>query len=303
MKLSQNDLFLLSQCAISAAFQAGQLIAAYAQKDLNVKHKQNALTLASQVLTEVDHLSQAVILQTLNPTCIQFDLALLTEESPDNKERLEKDFFWCIDPLDGTLPFIESTPGYSVAIALVSRQGIPYIGVIFDPLKQTLYHAIKGRGAFRNGSPWRLSDQLGNSLHALTFITDRSFTQHALYKKVLCELHTIVKESGYTQLQIIQHGGASMNACWTLEQAPACYFKFPKPENGGGGLWDFAATACLFNEFNAVISDIYGRPLDLNRADSTYMNHRGVLYATDHTLATRIISLYDKLNSMSPMLQ
>jgi len=83
-----------------------------------------------------------------------------------------------------------------------------------------------------------------------------------------------------------------MNAIWVLENAPACYFKFPKPENGGGSLWDFAATACIFREVGAIASDIYGAPLDLNRPDSTFMNHRGILFTADHESAQRIIDLF-----------
>lgn len=194
MQLTQQDLFLLSQCLISAAFQAGQIITHYAQKEVTIKHKQNGHTLASQVVTEVDHLSQAIILQILEPTCAQFDLALLTEESPDDRKRLTKDFFWCIDPLDGTLPFIESTLGYSVAIALVSRTGIPYLGVVFDPVKQTLYHALKGQGIFRNDSRWSLHTPEPSSSQALTFITDRSFTEHSQYSSVLTELEAIANQ-------------------------------------------------------------------------------------------------------------
>jgi 3'(2'), 5'-bisphosphate nucleotidase/myo-inositol-1(or 4)-monophosphatase len=298
MQLCQKDLFLLSQCAISAAFQAGQIITRYAQSKVTVNLKQSGLTLASQVVTEVDHLSQAIILQNLRPTCEQFDLALLTEESSYDRKRLEKDFFWCIDPLDGTLPFIESTPGYSVAIALVSREGIPYIGVVFDPVKQTLYHAVKGSGAFRNGTIWNLQSPKKTIQHPLTFVIDRSFTQHPHYTAVLAKIGAIAKELEYTELKIIKQGGAAMNACWVLEQAPACYFKFPKCEAGGGGLWDFAATACLFNEINAVASDINGQILDLNRTDSLFMNHRGVLYATDTYLEKRITQLYRELNSL-----
>ncbi|SVC54967.1 uncharacterized protein METZ01_LOCUS307821, partial [marine metagenome] len=48
------------------------------------------------------------------------------------------------------------------------------------------------------------------------------------------------------------------------------------------------ATACLFEEAGAVVSDVYGQPLDLNRPDSTFMNHRGAVYATDENLANRI---------------
>ena len=114
MQLSTNDLYLLSQCAISAALQAGQMIANFDRDKLTVNTKKAGTSLASQVVTEVDHLSQAIILQTLQPGCDIYDLALLTEESPDDGSRLEKDYFWCIDPLDGTLPFIEGVHGYSV---------------------------------------------------------------------------------------------------------------------------------------------------------------------------------------------
>lgn len=79
-----------------------------------------------------------------------------------------------------------------------------------------------------------------------------------------------------------------MNACHVLERAPGCHFKFPKPQEGGGSLWDYAATACLFREASAVASDAHGDPLDLNRADSTFMNHRGALYATDSALAAKV---------------
>ncbi|MGD8641778.1 MAG: inositol monophosphatase family protein, partial [Gammaproteobacteria bacterium] len=71
----------------------------------------------------------------------------------------------------------------------------------------------------------------------------------------------------------------------------AVYFKMPKPEKGGGSLWDFAASAALFLELGYVATDFHGQPLDLNRRDSTYMNHRGVLFATDLSLATDIQEL------------
>lgn len=88
-----------------------------------------------------------------------------------------------------------------------------------------------------------------------------------------------------------------MNACWVLEKSPACYFKFPKPEDGGGCLWDYAATACLFNESGAVVSDIQGQSLDLNRPDSSFMNHRGVLYASTPAMAKEIMYLFQEIKN------
>ena len=295
MQLSTNDLYLLSQCAISAALQAGQMIANFDRDKLTVNTKEAGASLASQVVTEVDHLSQAIILQTLQPGCDIYDLALLTEESPDNGSRLEKDYFWCIDPLDGTLPFIEGVNGYSVSIALVSRDSTPIIGVIYDPVEQTLYHAVKGEGAFRNGKPWLLAEPQVKKISSLIFISDRSFIKHPQYNELLIQLEKIAKTLGHSGVEMIQHGGGAMNACWVLEKSFACYFKFPCEHPGGGGLWDFSASACLFNEINAVVSDFCGESLELNRPDSTFMNHRGVIYTTDDALAKLIIELYEGL--------
>jgi 3'(2'), 5'-bisphosphate nucleotidase/myo-inositol-1(or 4)-monophosphatase len=295
MQLSSQDLYLLSQCAISAALQAGQVISNFDRKKLIVNTKQAGMSLASQVVTEVDHLSQAVILKNLAPSCDIYDVALLTEESPDDGNRLTKDYFWCIDPLDGTLPFIEGVHGYSVSIALVSRESVPMIGVIYDPVKQVLYHAIKGGGVFRHGKPWQLSKPPANKL-LLNFISDRSFANYPRYSEVLTQLEQAAKTMGYDGVDVVQQGGGAMNACWVLERSPAaCYFKFPCEHPGGGGLWDFSATACLFNEIGAVVSDIHGEPLELNRADSTFMNHRGVAYAPDKILAELIYGLYKSL--------
>ena len=294
-QLSHNDLVLLSNTAISAASQAGQIIIEHSKSAVSIQEKTGGESLASQVVTEVDLLCQEVILKTLLPTCTLFDIAVLTEESDDDKQRLEKDFFWSIDPLDGTLPFIESTPGYAVSIALVSHSGTPLIGVIYDPLRQTLYHAIKDSGAFRNNKPWRLPLSSVPEKQALTIVSDRSFVQQNNYIQIMEKIKAVAAKSGFDGIKTIQHGGAAMNACWVLENSPGCYFKFPKPHNGGGSLWDYAATTCLFNEMGAIVSDIYGKPLELNRSDSTFMNHQGILYATDPNIAENIRNIYNSL--------
>lgn len=297
MRLSANDLYLLGQCAISAACQAGHLIARHSQRAVAVNTKDGGTSLAAQVVTEVDHLSQDIILQILRPTCEMFDLALLSEESPDDRERLRKDFFWSIDPLDGTLPFIESVPGYSVSIALVSRYGIPLIGVVYDPLTQTLYRAIKGQGAWRNEQALKPVATDSQMEQTLTFITDKSFAQDPLYQSTLAELDNIANDLDYAGATLRLQGGAAMNACQVLTNPPACYFKFPKPLVGGGSVWDYAATACLFQETGAPATDIHGNPLVLNPDGPTFMNHCGVLYCSDQAIAEQMIQLYQKLAS------
>ncbi len=295
MQLSNNDLYLLKQCAISAAYQAGQMISQYANRSVTVQTKQGGESRASQVVTEVDHLSQAVILETLLPSCSRFDLGLLTEETPDDGSRLEKDFFWCIDPLDGTLSFIESLPGYAVSIALVSRAGRSLIGVVYDPLDQTLYCAAQGSGAFRNRVA--VDAQVSKPLpeQRLIGITDRSFADHPHCETFRAELDNIALNLGYAGAQLVLQGGAAMNACRVLEKSPACYFKFPKTREGGGSIWDYAATDCLFQEAGAAVSDIHGHPFQLNPSASIFMNHCGVLYSSTPEIAEQVTASYRRL--------
>lgn len=288
MTLSGSDLLRLSRHAITAATQAGQLIARYAERAVTVERKAGGDQLASQVVTEVDHLSEALILNELEPTCWRYDLALLTEERDDDRSRLEKGYFWCIDPLDGTLPFIESLPGYAVSIGLVAGDGTPLIGVVYDPTTATLYSAIRGEGALRNGEPWSLSAPATGEGAVLTLVCDRGLVQRADFPQRLQAFQRLAVASGLSGVRTLNDGGAVMNAIWVADNTPACYFKPPKPEAGGGSLWDFAATACLLGELGAVATDFQGAALALNRADSTFMNHRGVIVATDREWLARV---------------
>lgn len=257
-------------------------------RPVDVQHKPGANSPAARVVTEIDRRSEALVLDILGPTLERFDLGLLTEERDDDRSRLTADHFWCIDPLDGTLPFIEGTPGYAVSIALVGRDGAPLIGVIYDPVEDMLSHAISGVGAFRDGRPW--SSEPRRHGDVLSVFVDRSFLVMDNHGVVVDELERIAHEMDLNGVETQPSRGAVMNAWGVLASPPACYLKYPTPA-GGGSLWDFAATACLFREAGAVATDINGGPLDLNRSDSSFMNHRGVLFATDEALAERIRAL------------
>ena len=150
------DLQLLAESAVVAARTAGRIISRYSNQEIEVEHKDGGHTYASQVVTEVDRKAQDAILEILNPSCDEYDFALLTEESEDDHSRFQKDYFWCIDPLDGTLPFTKRETGYSVSIALVSKSGKPQIGVVYDPVHDVLWEAAVGRGVKINNEPWMM---------------------------------------------------------------------------------------------------------------------------------------------------
>ncbi len=293
MPLSSKDLNTLLQDALKAAQDAGQLISSYGARIPKTQTKVAGDSLASQVLTEVDLLSEKLILDTLNHNIEKYNLGVLAEESHDDSSRFEKEFFWCIDPLDGTLPFTEGTSGYAVSIALVAQNGTPHIGVIYDPNKNQLYHAIKNGGAFLNHKPWHISPS--QHLDNLTVICDRSFKKHQLFNPIIRELNEFGLINNLCKVNLIAHGGAAMNAIWAIENQPACYFKLPKKQDGGGSIWDYAATACIYRELGLFASDIQGEKLNLNNKQSTFMNKKGILFSSSKTLKEFIIQLNIKL--------
>lgn len=284
MQLTSDQLIELESIAIKAATKAGKMIQSKLCGDHEVLHKEGGTSLASQVVTAIDLESQNLVLEALKVSLARFELGLLTEESPDDSSRHQHDYFWCIDPLDGTLAFTKGTPGYSVSIALVSRDGTPMIGVVFDPVTSTLYHAVHQRGARRNGEYWRISSPCPNG--QLTLLIDNSFIAQANKPAFRERLDEFVKMHGLKSWKLIDHAGSVLNACAVAQNTPALYFKLPKPTPGGGSLWDFAATTCFFNELGLPVSDIDGETLQLNPEGPTFMNRRGVLFASSPDLAT-----------------
>ena len=242
MSLNEKQLQELLECAKKAALAAGEIVASYQGNIIETNLKETGTSLASQVVTEVDIKAEKAILEILNPTRSVYDLGLLTEETPDDGSRFEKDYFWCIDPLDGTLPFSQNLPGYGTSIALVTKSGEAVIGVVNDPRENNLYFAIKGKGAYKNEEPFSV------------------ITQNK-------------------EVSIINGpGGAVMQAIATIEQAPCVFYKKPKKEQGGGCLWDFAATAVIVKEAGGSCGDYEFKPLELNSNKSLFINYCGVIY-------------------------
>lgn len=265
----------LAQVAIAAAKTAGSIIQQAAEKEIKVDHKQGGHTYASQVVTEIDRKCDVVIRELLAESCQANDIGILTEEQPDDGSRFQKACFWCVDPLDGTLAFINKEPGFSVSIALISREGNPLIGVVYNPMHHVLYHAIENQDVYRNEKPWKPS---AHKNKFLTYVTDKPLSDKPKVQKIQSLTHNIAEELNLSEVKEIYAGGAVWNAIRVLEEAPALMAKVPKKENGGGSIWDFAATACILKEAGFKAKGFNGEPLELNKVGNAFMNHQGVCF-------------------------
>ncbi len=277
MILTNSDLLEIKNIVIEAAIKAGEVIVKYKKKGFSIHNKEGGDSIASQVLTEVDILSQEIILSHLKPLQTKYDLGLLTEESPDDSSRLIKDYFFCIDPMDGTKSFIDSDQGFSVSISLVSKIGESIIAVVYDPVKDNYYSAIKGYGSYKNNNPWSLKKSNNKKL---TVIIDPSFDRS--------------KIQNINNIDFIEYGGAVMNVIMVLEGMADCYIKLPKKKKGGGSIWDFSSTTLFCLECGYIASDIYGKPINLNNPNTTFMNEHGVYFSKDNNILSYISHIAER---------
>jgi len=294
--LTKAQLKTLCNTAILAAQDAGQWVEKFDRQGMQRIFKDAGSSKASQLVTEVDIRSEDIIRQHLQPISEPLNIAFVGEESylrntnlGKAHQRFEKPYFWCVDPLDGTLPFAEGRSGYAVSIALLEQSGKPLIGVTYDPVRQVLMHAIKGQGCYRNLAPFY---QIKHASKSLTVYADDSFKKHAKYKSAVTILENCAQTIGLDNVKFIYGNGAVINASHVIESSPACYLKLPKREDGGGSIWDYAATACIAHEAGAWASNIDGQPLALNRLESTFMNHEGVLFASNQQIADCLINAF-----------
>lgn len=292
LTLSPEQLQILCNTAIQAAQEAGQWIETFDRKNLDQTFKDSGSSKASQIVTEVDIASEGIIHQRLKRISALHNIAFVGEESSlktstNTQERFEKPYFWCVDPLDGTLHFAEGRSGYAVSIALVEQSGKPLIGIVYDPVRQTLIHAIDNQGSYRNLASF---SQIKDTSKSLLVYSDDSFRTHKKYKLAVSLLEECAQTLNLNDVIFVYGSGAVKNACQTLDSSHACYLKLPKKEDGGGSIWDYAATACIANEAGAWASNFYGHPLALNRKDSTFMNHEGVVFASNNKIAQCLIN-------------
>lgn len=127
------------------AQEAGDAIMEIYTKDFHIEFKDDA-----SPLTEADIKANEIICNSLLE--LYPNIPILSEESKITEYEVRKswEYYWCIDPIDGTKEFIKKNGEFTVNIALIYK-GIPVLGVVYAPVLKSMYWAIQGEGAFLNG--------------------------------------------------------------------------------------------------------------------------------------------------------
>ncbi|MBI5670522.1 MAG: inositol monophosphatase [Chloroflexi bacterium] len=146
------DLQAVRATVTSIAREAGAVLMQYYDRP----HRETVKGIVTDIVTEADPAAEAVILERLQAAFP--DHHIITEESGSvGAAAAGADYFWHIDPLDGTANFANNIPYFSTSIGLSGRDGRPLVGVVYNPVADELYSAARGFGATLNDRPLRVS--------------------------------------------------------------------------------------------------------------------------------------------------
>jgi myo-inositol-1(or 4)-monophosphatase len=146
------DLKAAHDLAVSAAKEAGAAIAGFYESEYSLKDKGGG----DNPLTDADLASDRILEDRLKGAFP--GTGWLSEETGDDKSRLDCEFCWIVDPLDGTREFTLGIPEFAVSVALIQGDRA-VVGVLYNPITQELFSGIVGQGAWYNGQPCRTSDK------------------------------------------------------------------------------------------------------------------------------------------------
>lgn len=194
----------------------------------------------TDMVTEMDRAAEALILDRLLGA--RPHDAVLGEEGTDTTGT--SGVRWIVDPIDGTTNYLYGHPGFAVSIA-AEVDGIVTVGVVHDPLHRDVFTAIRGTGAWRNGTSITASEEtsLGRALvgTGFSYEPERRRRQATVLQRVLPEVRDIRRM-----------GAASVDLCSVAcGRIDAYYERGLQP-------WDHAAGALIASEAGAIVEDLHG---------------------------------------------
>ena len=229
--------------AVKAARKAGSIIN---RASLDVDLVKVANKGRSDFVTEVDRAAEQAIVDILLKAYP--DHAILAEESGASGD---SEYTWIIDPLDGTTNFIHGFPQYAVSIALRHREHVTQ-AVVFDPTRNELFTATRGRGASMNERRIRVSrrTKLSECLIGTGF-PFRSLEHLDEYVRMFRSVteHTAgIRRPGAAALDLAYVASGRLDGFWEIGLSP----------------WDMAAGSLLILEAGGLVSDFKGEPAYLD---------------------------------------
>jgi myo-inositol-1(or 4)-monophosphatase len=241
---------------METARAAGAVLLHYTSRDKQIELKGRA-----DLVTVADRESEALIVNAIRSRYP--DHGILAEESGvveigSDAERRPR---WIVDPLDGTTNFAHGFPAYSVSIGF-ETDGQLECGVVFDPVRDEMFHARRGSGAWLNDDPIHVSEvsELPDALLLTGFpygFRERPDEPLRLFRTFLLEAQA-VRRAGSAAIDLCYVAAGRSDGFWELGLRP----------------WDTAAGVTILRESGGRTSDFSGGPFSVDRPQIVASNGR-----------------------------
>jgi myo-inositol-1(or 4)-monophosphatase len=229
--------------AIEAAREAGRFLRLSVGKVRNVEQKKGE---ERNLVSEIDRGAEERIIGIIKRHYPSH--AILAEESGGSEA--PTDHRWIIDPLDGTTNFLHGVPIFCVSIG-VEQRGEVVAGVVYDPCREEMFTAEKGKGAFLNGKRLKVSGnaRMIESLLVTGFPYDITANPDAAVERFVGFLMAAqgVRRLGSAALDLCYVAAGRFDGYWEVSLNP----------------WDMAAGALFVREAGGMTTDLTGAPLNI----------------------------------------
>jgi myo-inositol-1(or 4)-monophosphatase len=254
--MASPNLHPMINVAVKAARAAGAIInrAALDVEAVRISQKQ-----VNDFVTEVDQAAEAIIIETLLSAYPGH--GIWAEESGREHGAQDSEFIWIIDPLDGTSNFIHGFPVYCVSIALAVKGKVEQ-GVIYDPSRNDLFTATKGRGAFLNDRRLRVSKRL--RLQECLIANGFPFRPGDDFKTHLSMMGDMMQRTSGLR----RSGSAALDLAYVAAGYSDGYFE------AGLQPWDVAAGALMVTEAGGLVGNFSGDADFLEQSECMAANPR-----------------------------
>ena len=227
------------QDIVKIAKDAGKAIMKIYNQEFDVEYKTD-----SSPLTIADKKANEIIVTALNQLSVnsflEQNIPIISEEgrSVPYEERKNWEYFWLIDPLDGTKEFVKKNGEFTINIALINKE-TPVLGVVYSPVLNVCYWAKRDEGAFKNGEKLPLKTKEKRDVYKI--VASRSHISN--------ETKDFIEAIDTDKEKVIISIGSSLKICLVAEGEANIY-----PRLGPTMEWDTAAAHAIVNESNGLFS-------------------------------------------------
>ncbi|WP_159942714.1 MULTISPECIES: 3'(2'),5'-bisphosphate nucleotidase CysQ [unclassified Nocardiopsis] len=243
----------LSQAVAAAVVEVGALLRRWRSDPSALSGEWEG----SQFKARADAMAHRALSERL--TAIDGRIPVVSEEDPASLSRDRPPRYWLIDPIDGTASYAHGFPGYVTQAALVAG-GRPEVAAVFAPEPQTLYTAVRGRGARRDGAPL---PPLGDAPPGRGVLTDNTPEPRGIALRVR-------NRFGYREY--LESGSISLKLCLVADGSAHLFVKDVPVRD-----WDVAAPALVLEEAGGLVTRLDGTPFGYHGP----YEHTGLVGAAD----------------------